>query len=207
MSALEQLSSGAYNVAIGYSAGYSLTSGSYNIYIGNSVGTSESNTIRIGASGNQTATYIAGIYGASGGGSAVYINSDGKLGTTPSSRRYKEQIKDMDAESDVLLKLRPVSFYYRNDPAETRQRQYGLVAEEVAEVSPGLVAYEKDGTPYTVQYHLVNAMLLNEVQKQRQQIEVQDKQLRTQGDRLDVQETQIRELREQLARLEGHLAQ
>jgi hypothetical protein len=43
-----------------------------------------------------------------------------------------------------------------------------LIAEEVAEVYPGLVQYDpKTGQPQTVYYHLVNAMLLNEVQKQQ----------------------------------------
>ena len=175
---------------------------------------SESNTIRIGGT-NQSTTYIAGISGqTSASGVAVFVNSSGQLGTTTSSRRYKEQIADMDAESDVLLKLRPVSFYYRPELDETHLRQYGLVAEEVAEVAPGLVAYDKDGTPQTVRYHFVNAMLLNEVQKQRRQLETQDMQLRTQADQLraqggqlGAQEVQIRDLKEQLARLEARLAQ
>ena len=131
---------------------------------------SESDTIRVGQ--QQTSTYIAGISGAtSAGGVAVYVDAEGKLGTVTSSRRYKQQIEDMDAESDVLMKLRPVSFYYRPELDETHTRQYGLVAEEVAEVVPDLVAYDKDGAPQTVRYHFVNAMLLNEVQKQRRQLE------------------------------------
>jgi hypothetical protein len=137
ISALEQLSSGSNNIAIGPSAGYNLTSGDWNIYIGNTGGTSESNTIRVGG-GNHTATYVAGIYWATATARTVYVDSDGKLGTLTSSRRYKEQIADMDTESDVLLKLRPVSFYYRPELDETHLRQYGLVAEEVAEVAPTL---------------------------------------------------------------------
>jgi hypothetical protein len=169
--ALSWLASGNVNIGVGYGAGSSLTSGSYNIYIGNNGVSSESNTMRIG-SGNQTATYIAGIYGqTSGSGIAVSVNNLGKLGTTTSSRRYKEQITDMSAESDVLLSLRPVSFYYRPELDETHLRQYGLVAEEVAEVAPDLVAHDEDGTPQTVRYHFVNAMLLNEVQKQRRHIQ------------------------------------
>jgi hypothetical protein len=119
----------------------------------------------------------------------------------------------MDAESDVLLKLRPVSFYYRPEHDWTHSRQYGLVAEEVAEVAPGLVDYDEDGQPQTVRYHLLNAMLLNEVQKQRQQLEAQDEQLRAQGDQLRTQadhlETQDRQLQAQdavIRGLEDHLA-
>src|SRR5260370_23092950 len=72
----------------------------------------------------------------------------------------------MGRESDVLMKLRPVAFYYKPEYAETRTRQYGLVAEEVAEVAPELVLSDKNGAPQTVRYHFENAMLLNEVQKQ-----------------------------------------
>jgi len=213
--ALSQVASGDTNIAVGMGAGVALTSGSNNIYVANVGLASESNTIRIGTVGTHTATYIAGIYGStSGSGAPILVNSSGQLGTTTSSRRYKEQIADMEAESDVLLKLRPVSFYYRPELDETHLRQYGLVAEEVAEVAPGLVEYDKEGAPQTVRYHFVNAMLLNEVQKQRRRFETQDAQLRAQDDRLraqdeklDAQESLIRELKEQLARLEARLAQ
>jgi hypothetical protein len=169
--ALRYLTSGFNNIALGYGAGDQLTSGSNNIYIGaNNGAATETNTLRIGEPG--MVAYIAGIYGTtSGGGVAVYVNSTGQLGTMTSSRRYKEQIVDVAAESDILMKLRPVSFYYRPDLDETHLRQYGLVAEEVAEVAPGLVAYDEDGAPQGVRYHFVNAMLLNEVQKQRRRIE------------------------------------
>jgi len=85
----------------------------------------------------------------------------------------------MAGESDLLMKLRPVSFYYKPELDPTHTRQYGLVAEEVAQVSSDLVVFDKDGVPQTVHYHFVNAMLLNEVQKQqntiaRQQAEIQN---------------------------------
>jgi hypothetical protein len=173
--ALLQLSSGDNNIGVGAEAGYFLTDGSNNIYIGSqgvSTTPSESGTIRIGDDYYHTATYIAGISGkTSAGGTAVYIDSHGKLGTITSSRRYKEQVADMGAESDVLMKLRPVTFYYRPELDEAHLRQYGLVAEEVAEVAPGLVAYGEDGSPQTVRYNFVNALLLNEVQRLRRYVQ------------------------------------
>jgi len=170
--ALGALGAGDQNVAVCYRAGASLATGVGNIYIANEGVADESNTIRVGSA--QTALFAAGIYGqTSASGLAVYVASDGRLGTTTSSRRYKEQITDMNAESDVLLKLRPVSFYYRPELDETHLRQYGLVAEEVAEVAPELVAYDEDGTTQTVRYHFVNAMLLNELQKQRRLVEAE----------------------------------
>ncbi len=199
MEALASLASGNHNVALGFNAGFSLTSGSNNIYIGNDDATSESNTIRVGNT-THTATFIAAISGkTSASGIAVLINSSGQLGTTTSSRRFKQDIVDLGDESDVLLKLRPVAFLYKPEYDPDRIRQYGLVAEEVAQMAPGLVVFDKEGRPETVRYHLVNAMLLNEVQKQHRVNEEQ-------GRRIEEQRGQIRDLTERLLALERKTA-
>lgn len=84
---------------------------------------------------------------------AVFVNGAGQLGTTTSSRRFKHQIADMGVESDVLMKLRPVAFYYKPELDETQTRQYGLVAEEVAHVAPQLVVFDQDGALPLCQRH------------------------------------------------------
>jgi hypothetical protein len=195
--ALGNLTSGNLNIAIGANAGINLTSGSGNIYIGNGTASSESNTIRIGSGAFQTATFIAGINGAtSGSGVAVFVNSSDQLGTLTSSRRFKHEIADLGGESDLLMKLRPVAFYYKPELDETQTRQYGLVAEEVAQVAPQLVVFDKDGAPQTVRYHFVNAMLLNEVQKQRRLVEEQRSTIAR-------QQAEIEDLAARLAKLEA----
>ena len=97
--ALSSNTTGSFNTAVGVYAGSNLTTGSNNIDIGNVDPSTfdstdvagESNTIRIGRPGTQTATFIAGINGVtSSGGLAVYINANGRLGTNTSSRRFKE---------------------------------------------------------------------------------------------------------------------
>jgi hypothetical protein len=102
----------------------------------------------------------------------------------------------MAGESDLLMKLRPVSFYYKPELDPTHTRQYGLVAEEVAQASPELVVFDKDGAPQTVRYHFVNAMLLNEVQKQRQLVEQQRSTIAQ-------QQEEIQDLAARLAKLEA----
>ena len=163
------LTSGTNNIAIGYSAGYNLTSGNYNIAIGNIGVAKESGAIRIGTTGTQTSAYIAGINGAtSSSGVAVYINANGQLGTITSSRRFKNDIKTMGTVSEKLLQLRPVTFRYKTaDETGAHPVQYGLIAEEVAKVFPDLVQYDKAGKPFTVRYHLLTPMLLNELQKEK----------------------------------------
>ena len=181
-------------------AGGIVTTGSNNIYIGQSVcaeTADESNTIRIGYSGTSlcpqitgenfaSRTFIAGIADAPVLGSPVYVDADGQLGVFSSSRRYKEDIENMGDASSALMKLRPVTFRFKPEYAKgPHTLQYGLIAEEVAEVYPDLVQYDpKTGQPQTVYYHLVNVMLLNEVQKQQRRIREQDKELSALRERL-----------------------
>jgi hypothetical protein len=103
----------------------------------------------------------------------VYIDSASQLGTASSSRRYKTDIKPLDKASESILALNPVSFRYKLHKDATPQ--FGLIAEEVAEVNPDLVIYDRDGKPYTVRYDAVNAMLLNEFLKAHTKIEAQEK--------------------------------
>src|SRR5262249_11120669 len=148
------------------SAGFN-TTGRNNIDIGNAGVADESNTIRIGTVGTQTATYIAGISGATvPGGVGVIIDSSGHLGTTTSSERYKENIQPMDKASEAILSLKPVTFRYKHELDPNGIPQFGLVAEEVEKVNPDLVARDEQGKPYMVRYEAVNAMLLNEFLKE-----------------------------------------
>jgi hypothetical protein len=187
---------GFRNTFIGAEAGRNNTTGSSDIYIG-SAGASgtEGYTIRIGFPYQdegcpnpdtmvsypcgQSAAYIAGIWGSTvqNGGIAVYVDSNGQLGTVLSSRRFKEQVHDMGDSTNALMKLRPVTFLYKPEYDKgTRTLQYGLIAEEVAEVYPDLVAYEPDGKPYTVKYQYLTTMLLNELQKEHHTVEELKKQ-------------------------------
>jgi hypothetical protein len=70
----------------------------------------------------------------------------------------------MGNDSAAIYNLRPVTFAYNGDLSETKQ--FGLIAEEVSEVFPEIVVVDGNGQPETVQYHVLPALLLNEVQKQ-----------------------------------------
>ena len=169
--ALNSNTTGSGNIALGKDAGTNLTTGDHNIMIGNSGATGESATMRIGDSG-QTRTFVAGIRGVTTGANdavSVMIDSNGQLGTISSSRRYKQNIQAMASLdlSERIQKLRPVSFEYKlpqND--DEHPVQFGLIAEEVAEVFPELAVLNADGTPETVKYHLLAPLLLNELQHQ-----------------------------------------
>jgi uncharacterized coiled-coil protein SlyX len=162
------------NIGVGDLAGIQLTSGAHNIDVGNLGTAGESGTIRIGTQTDQTATYIAGIYGqTASGGTAVYIDNTGHLGTMTSSARYKEAITPMARVSEAILALQPITFHYKKNIDPARVPQFGLVAEEVEKVNPSLVIHDDQGKPYTVRYEAVNAMLLNEFLKEHRKVEEQ----------------------------------
>jgi hypothetical protein len=187
---------GTNNIGIGFNGGLDLTTGSNNICIGNAGVGTESSTIRIGTVGIQTSTFIAGISGTtSREGVGVFVNGSGQLGTMTSTRRVKEDIREIAGESDGLMRLRPVAFRYKPEIDPTGLAQYGLIAEEVADVYPDLVVYDRDGRPETVRYHLVNALLLNEVQRQHRTAEAQEKLI-------ERQKAEIEGLKARLTRLE-----
>jgi hypothetical protein len=153
---------GGSNTALGATAGFSVTTASSVICIG-SFGANVSNSCFIGN--------IREVQTQNANAIPVLIDSAGQLGTISSSRRFKNEIKSMDSASEAILALKPVTFHYKSD--KTAAAQFGLIAEEVANVNPDLVVREKNGEIYTVRYEAVNAMLLNEFLKAHRQIEEQ----------------------------------
>lgn len=100
----------------------------------------------------------------------VVIDSLGQLGTVSSSRRFKEDIQDMGDISRRLFQLRPVSFRYARTYVDgSKPIQYGLVAEEVAEVFPELAVRGANGQVETVHYETLSVLLLNEVPRQERE--------------------------------------
>jgi hypothetical protein len=133
--------------------------------------------MRIGFGQNRT--FLAGVRGVTTGLSnaiPVVVDSSGQFGTISSSGRYKFDVETMENASSAVLRLRPVTFRYKSyGPGSAVQ--YGLIAEEVAEVAPELVVFDSLGRPETVMYHFLAPMLLNEVQKQHAVIESQRHQI------------------------------
>jgi hypothetical protein len=196
--ALFSNTTGSSNIALGTVAGNALTIGDDNIDIGNSGAAGESRTIRIGNSLDHDRTFIAGIRGKTTGSMntlAVLIDVNGQLGTASSSRRFKKEIKPMEKASEAILALKPVTFHYKSDTTSTPQ--FGLIAEEVAEVNPDLVVRDENGEIYSVRYDAVNAMLLNEFLKEHRRVQKQTQKIQE-------QETTIAELKKQVQTVVAH---
>jgi hypothetical protein len=188
-SALLNNNTGSYNIAIGYEAGNNVAgANSDNILIGSQGASADGATpgngvIRIGDPLSQTSFFAAGINNGPllANPIAVLIDSvTGQLSVATSSERFKEDIRDMGDASSGLLSLRPVTFRYKQPLADgSKPIEYGLIAEEVADVYPELVARSADGRIETVKYQVLDSMLLNEVQKQAEQLRQQAEQNRS----------------------------
>jgi endosialidase-like protein len=160
--ALNSNTTGSGNTVVGFNSGFAVTTANNVICIGAGVA---------GANVNDSC-YIGSIFGqTSSAGTAVFINSNGKLGTATSSRRFKEGIKPMDHTSEALFGLKPVTFHYKKEIDSAGTSQFGLVAEEVEKVNSDLVVRDKEGNPYSVRYDQVNAMLLNEFLKEHHKVQ------------------------------------
>jgi len=178
--ALLRNTTGSFNTANGYRALENNTTGTFNIALGSfacGFVTTASNVIAIGTSGaNVSNTCFIGnireVTTANADAIPVLIDSANQLGTQSSSARFKKEIKPMDSASEAVLALKPVTFHYKSDATGTPQ--FGLIAEEVAEVNPDLVVRDKNGEIYTVRYDAVNAMLLNEFLKEHRKVEEQE---------------------------------
>lgn len=184
---------GSNNIAIGAFAANNVlsnngASNADNIHIGSAGAANDNATIRIGVPGTQISFFAAGIRGITTGNNdaiPIMIDSAGQLGTISSSRRFKEDIDDMGEASQDLLRLRPVTFRYKKPFADgSKPIQYGLIAEEVAEIYPDLVAYSADGQIETVKYQVLDSMLLNELQNEHRKIDQQGETIRQLAARL-----------------------
>jgi uncharacterized coiled-coil protein SlyX len=188
---------GESNVALGHAAGGSQTDGNRNVYIGYGMP---------GIDGENDSCYIGSIFGqTSSGGTPVYVNLMGKLGTTTSSRRFKEDIKPMNSASETLFALKPVTFRYKKEIDPKGLPQFGLVAEEVDKVDPDLVVRDKEGKVNTVRYDQINAMLLNEFLKEHKKVETQQTTIEQLKCKAVKQETTIAELKEGVGVLTAQL--
>jgi len=193
---LENNTTGSGNTALGFGAGDNVTTANNVICIGSGVeGANVSNSCYIGSVFGQTSSL----------GTAVFINSSGKLGTITSSRRFKEEIKPMAQASEALFALKPVIFHYKKGIDPQGIPQFGLVAEDVEAVNPDLVVRDADGKAYTVRYEAVNAMLLNEFLKAHRKAQQQEATITELKRGIEVLTAQFKEQAAQIQKVNAQL--
>jgi hypothetical protein len=195
--ALQFNTTGIWNTACGAYTLSNNTDGSRNtagLFV-----TTANNVIAIGTAGANVSDscYIKNIAN-NRRGQAVYVNKDGKLGYQVSSRRFKEDIKPIKQASEAIYGLKPVSFRYKPEIEPTRPLGFGLIAEDVEEVSPDLVTCGSDGNVGSVRYDAVNAMLLNEFLKEHRKVQKLQATLDAVNKRLKEQDVKIQRVNARL---------
>ena len=107
----------------------------------------------------------------------MVLDSDGDLhvdrdvvafSTTPSDKRLKKNIKDIDYGLDTIMKLSPKEYDWKKDDTH----DIGFIAQEVEEIIPEIVKDKKhfDKDIKTLDYEKLTAVLIKAVQEQQQQI-------------------------------------
>ena len=87
----------------------------------------------------------------------------------------------MEKASEALLKLKPVTFRYKEELDPDGIPQFALIAEEVEKINPDLVVRDEKGIITTVRYDAVNAMLLNEFLKEHRKATEEHRKAEEQG--------------------------
>jgi hypothetical protein len=186
--ALGQNTTGSNNAAFGDNSGPAASNLSNTTSLGSGAQASASNSVVLGNQ-NVTTLYCQGAYAATTANSAnMFVNSTGQIMRSTSSARYKTNIHDLDINTDKLYDLRPVSYTSKIDGKE----YFGLVAEDVAKVLPDLAEYARakdvitgstsdEMIPDAVKYPMLSVLLLDELKKEHEKVETQEKQLEFQA--------------------------
>jgi hypothetical protein len=104
---------------------------------------------------------------------AVWVQGDGTFARNTSSRRFKQNIRDIDIDPDAVLSLRPRVYDRRpkEEGGDYLRDEFGLIAEEVAGTLPEIVTYDEEGRIDALRYDLLGVALLPVVQDQADRIE------------------------------------
>jgi hypothetical protein len=216
--AMENNTTGASNTAIGDDALRNNVDGSFNVAVGDEAGTglgaSVNNCIAIGAPGAgpfatfDNTCFIGSIFGEAVSDPAtqvpVFVDQFNVVGVfNTSSRKLKHDIKPMDKASETLYQFKPVTFKYNSDWKGTTQ--YGLIAEEVAELDPQLVVRGRDGEIMAVHYEQINNMLLNEFLKEHKKVQNLEVTVAQQQKGMEVLTAQLKEQAAQIQKVSAQL--
>jgi len=104
---------------------------------------------------------------ASGGNQSICLTAAGVVASCGSSLRYKTQVHSFFAGLDLIKRLRPITFTWKDGGG----RDLGFGAEEVAKVEPLLVTHNGKGEIEGVKYDHLNVVLVNAIKQQQSQIE------------------------------------
>ena len=144
---------------------------------------------------------VIGALPAASGNAMCRYTSGLIVNCSASSARHKQNIFGLRLGLDAVRRLRPVSFTWKRD----RQRDLGLVAEEVNEVDPLLVTRNAAGEVEGVRYDRLGVVLINAVQEQQQQLHTQQLTVQQQQVEIGEQRQQLEAKHRRIEKLEARL--
>ena len=186
--------SGSFNIAIGPQTTISPAVNN-SVVIGYQATVSQSNQIVLGTSSQET--LVSGNLKVAtfptGGTSQLCANVNTNIvSLCSSSIRFKENVGNFNPGVDLIKRLRPVAFSWK----EGGMRDVGFIAEEVAEVEPLLASRDSNGEVQGVKYDRISTALVNAVNEQQEQIESLKAQVTDQQNHLQKQREQIEALKQ-----------
>jgi len=175
---------GTHNTNVGYAADVGSAGLTYATAIGSGARVTTSRTIQLGRNGLDKVRI--GTLG-SGGSTTLCQNKNKEIATCSSSIRYKSNVKDYRLGLNLIRKLRPVSFKWK----DSGTLDVGLVAEEVEGVEPLLTTTNSKGEIEGVKYGRVGVVLVNAVKEQQLQIEAQKETIKRQQEQIEKQRKKL----------------
>ena len=190
---INNLSSGGRTYTLFSSgAGSALGAGTFHIYDA----TAGADRLTIDSSGN---VYVP-VLGA--GGTNLCHNAS-QITDCSSSLRYKKDLLPFTGGLDLLKRLQPITFTWKDHP----ERDLGLAAEEVAEVEPLLVTHNAKGQIEGVKYDRLTAVLVSAIKEQQAQVKNQQEQIQQQQAQINQQQASAKreqgQLRQQQLEIEA----
>ena len=158
---------------MGHSAGYSNTEGGNNVFVGYKAGYNETGAHRLYIHNSDSSTPL--IYGEFDN-HLVKINGSLNIAdvSSPSDISLKKDIQPLDRSLEKITSLKGVSFRWKTDENPDRglskERQIGLVAQDVEKVLPELVRTDKDGKK-SLSYDKLTAVLAEAIKAQQAEIQ------------------------------------
>jgi hypothetical protein len=207
LSALYENTTGSTNTAVGTMAGSSNTTGIGNVFIGyyagaNATYQSQSNKLVIATGSESTNELILGDFVTH----KVYINgnlhANGNL-TQGSDGRLKKDIKPLTHALDSILQLEGKTYRWKEDTTFANKQDIGLIAQEVEEIFPELVAKDERGYK-GIAYSKLTAVLIEAMKEQQQQFTAEITALQKENTQLKtIMAEQMDALLARVAMLEG----
>ena len=129
--------------------------------------------------------------------------------------RLKKNVETLDSSLEKILKLRGVSYYWKNreemaavkgvaadsmDYGYDDRKHIGVIAQEIEKEFPELVITDTEGFK-SVQYSNLTPILIEAMKEQQAIIDSQDKRLEAQNQKIANQQQEIDELRRMIEQL------